>query len=337
MKHTITLLPDNLQFLATEGNTLLEEALAANLEFPFGCRNGACGSCKSKVIKGEFDLGDIQPGTLSEDEIANGYALACCAKPLSDMVINVMQATRLDLPIKKMPTRVEKIQNLADDVVQLFLKLPANDRFEYRAGQYINVELSSGLTRAYSLASVSGQEYIELHIRLTAGGLFSQHITEQMRERDILRIEGPLGTFHLRDSQKPAILLVGSTGFAPIKAIIEESLQRGDHRQFLLYWGAANLNGLYLNQLAEKWQKIYPHIKYIPVLSDVKAEDKWQGRSGLVHNAVLQDISDLSGYQVYACGGSKMIEAAHQDFCKQHLLEEEFFSDAFTPAASTQP
>ena len=174
-----------------------------------------------------------------------------------------------------------------------------------------------------------------MHIRVIAGGVFSEYVEKELQEKAILRLEAPFGSFFLReDSQKPIILVAGGTGFAPVKGIIEHMLHNNINREIVLYRGARELRDLYMHDLCEKWAALMPNITYIPVLSEPNAEDNWQGRTGLVHQAVLDDISDLSAYQAYACGAPPMVEIAHQTFVQQGLNAEEFFSDAFTFAVA---
>jgi CDP-4-dehydro-6-deoxyglucose reductase len=182
---------------------------------------------------------------------------------------------------------------------------------------------------------------LELHIRHVPGGFFSDALFTQYKGREILRFEGPLGAFYLREeSDKPIIFVAGGTGFAPIKAVIEHALfhEIQATRPIVLYWGARSKEDLYLPDLPGRWQTEHPgRFTYIPVLSEPKPDDAWPGRTGFVHHAVLDDFHDLSGYQVYACGGPAMIDAARREFTRMRALPaEEFFADSFTYAAESE-
>jgi CDP-4-dehydro-6-deoxyglucose reductase len=261
-------------------------------------------------------------------------ALFCCAKPQSDLTLECKQLTSgADIPVKTLPSRIEKLERLAPDVIEMHLRLPANERLQFLAGQYIDILLKDGKRRSYSLANAPHDDaFLQLHIRHVPGGLFTTQVFSTLKVRDILRFNGPHGGFYLReDSDKPMILLAGGTGFAPIKAIVEHAIAEKSRRPMHIYWGAKARVDLYLNSLPEKWGAENADIRYVPVLSEPAADDGWTGRSGFVHRAVLEDFPDLSGYQVYACGSPLMIDAARDDFvnlCK--LPEEEFFADAFT-------
>ena len=334
MPHRITIVPSRHSFEADTAQSILQAALDRGFNLPYGCRNGACGACKGRVVAGRVDRGQYQESALSAEEVAKGYALFCCTQPLSDVTIECREVgTVRDIPVKTLPCRVQQMERLAPDVMLLKLKLPANERLQFLAGQYIDILLREGRRRGFSLANAPhDDEFLQLHIRLIPGGQFTEHVFGAMKERDILRFEGPLGSFFLREeSKKPILFVAGGTGFAPVKSMVEHALHQKIGRPMALYWGARDRAGLYLNALAENWAARHPNIRYIPVLSEPQAGEDWQGRTGLVHEAVMADLPDLSAYQVYVCGAPAMIEAARRDFTAHcGLPEEEFFADAFT-------
>jgi CDP-4-dehydro-6-deoxyglucose reductase len=324
--------PSGHEFDVEEGESVLTAALRQNLVLPYGCRNGACGSCKGRIVEGRVDYGVYQRKALTEEEKAQGKALFCQAKPLTELVIEArtIGAAR-DIPIRTLPCRVQKMERLADDVMALHLRLPANERLQFLAGQYIEFLLKGGSRRSFSMGNAPhDDELIQLHVRHVAGGQFTDHVFGKMKERDILRLEGPLGTFFLReDSAKPIVLVASGTGFAPIKSIIEHALHKGVTRPMVLYWGGRRPKDLYMDALARQWP-----IEYVPVISEALPEDNWSGRAGFVHRAVMQDFPDLSGHQVYACGVPVMVDSARRDFTQQcKLPDEEFFADSFTTQA----
>ena len=334
MPHRITIKPSNHSFLAEDDESVLDAALREGFVIAYGCRNGACGTCKGKVLEGTVDYGVYQEATLPESDKAQGYALFCQAKPLGDLIIECREVSAVkDIQVRTLPCRVHGMEKLAPDVMRIRLKLPANERLQFLAGQYIDILMRGGMRRSLSMANPPHDDALmELHLR-NYGGPFSDHVFNKMKEKDILRFEGPLGTFFLREeSAKPIIFVASGTGFAPIKAIIEHALHKGVSRPMTLYWGGRRPADLYLNALAEGWQRDHG-IQYVPVISDAVPEDAWSGRSGFVHRAVMEDFPDMTGYQVYACGAPIVVESAHKDFtanCK--LPEDEFYSDAFTPA-----
>jgi len=336
MTYTVTVMPSGHSFPAPSEQSILQSALDAGLTLPYGCRDGACGSCKGKIIAGAVDYGVYQESALTEAERNAGFALFCCARPRSDVAIEALEIHAVrDIPVKKLPSRVERLERAAPDVMIVSLKLPASERLQFLAGQYIELLLKDGRRRAFSIANAPHDDtLLQLHIRLVPGGRFTEQVFSGMKERDILRFEGPLGTFFLREeSTKPVILVAGGTGFAPIKAVIEHALHSRIARPLTLYWGVRRRIDLYMNTLPESWAREHANFHYVPVLSEAQPEDAWTGRTGLVHHTVMEDHPDLSHHQVYACGAPVMIAAAKNDFTGRcGLPAEEFFADSFTYA-----
>ncbi|HEY5799593.1 MAG TPA: CDP-6-deoxy-delta-3,4-glucoseen reductase [Burkholderiaceae bacterium] len=337
MTFQVTVEPSGRQFECDDDETVLAAAIRAGVGLPYGCKNGACSSCKGKIVKGSVALRAHQLRALSEQEEAQGYSLFCCAVPQEDLVIEAREVLGVgEYPPKKMPSRVIALEKVAPDVVVMTLQLPANEKLHYRAGQYVEFMLRDGRRRSYSLANAPHLDApVTLHIRHMPGGLFTDQVFSTIKERDILRFEGPLGTFFLReDSDKPMILLASGTGFAPIKAIVEHTLHLGLTRPIRLYWGGRRPQDLYMDAWCREQAEQHAHIAYIPVVSDALLEDGWQGRTGFVHRAVMADVADMSGHQVYACGAPIVVESAKREFVAQcSLPADEFYADSFTSEA----
>ena len=338
MTFQITVQPSGHQFACEADETVLSAAIRAGVGLPYGCKNGACGSCKGKVVGGSVTHRAHQERALNADDEAAGMALFCCATTAADLVIEAREVGgSSDYPVRKMPSRVASIERVAPDVVVITLQLPANEALAYRAGQYIEFMLRDGKRRSYSMANAPSKldTPITLHIRHMPGGVFTDHVFGAMKERDILRFEGPLGTFFLReDSDKPIVMLASGTGFAPIKALVEHMQHLQSARPVSLYWGGRRPHDIYMRALCVQWEATLPNFRFIPVVSDAQPEDNWSGRSGFVHQAVIDDLPDLSGYQVYACGAPLMVDAAQRDFVARcQLPADEFYADAFTSEA----
>ena len=341
MSFQITVEPSGRTFSADSSETLLAAGIRQGIGLAYGCKDGACGSCKCKKISGTVVHREHQAKALSADEEAQGLILTCCSTAQSDLVLESRQVTEAgSFPIKKMPVRVVSLEKKSHDVMSIIMQLPATDVMQFHAGQYVEFLLRDGSRRSYSMGNAPhtldpAAPKVELHIRHMPGGKFTDVVFSTMKEKDILRIEGPYGSFYLReDSQAPMILLASGTGFAPIKALIEHMQHKGITRPATLYWGGRRPSDLYMNDWVEEHVKAMPNLSYVPVVSDALPEDAWLGRTGFVHQAVLQDHPDLSGFQVYACGAPIVVDSARADYLgKAGLPEEAFFADSFTTEA----
>ena len=336
----ITVEPSGRQFSASGQETILAAAIHAGVGLPYGCKDGACGSCKCKKLSGEVTHEAYSENALSEAELAAGLILTCRATATSDVVLESRQVTGANaFPIKKMPVRVNALEKLSHDVMRVQLQLPAHTAFQFHAGQHLEFILRDGSRRAYSMATpphvAANTPAIELHIRHMPGGKFTDHVFGAMKEKEILRAEGPFGSFFLReDSDKPMVFLASGTGFAPIKALIELLQFKRISRPTVLYWGGLPPGDLYLDDWVQARVAELPWLRYVPVISNALPEDGWTGRTGFVHQAVLDDFADLSGHQVYACGAPIVVESARDAYSAQRgLPPEEFFADAFTSEA----
>ena len=340
MSFTITLQPANRPFSVERDEAILPAAIRQGIGLPYGCRDGACGSCKSRLLEGRVIHGAHQVKALSVAEEEAGLILTCCATPQTDCVVEARSVPGAgEYPVLKLPSRVLGIERPAADVAVLRLQLPANQNLKYRAGQYVEFILRDGARRSYSMANaphlVGSPPAIELHVRHMPGGKFTDHVFAAMKEKDILRMEGPFGSYFLREeSNKPIVMLAGGTGFAPIKAMLQHLQQSASTRPTVLYWGARRRADLYQHEWCLALAAELPHLSYVPVLSESVPEDEWTGRTGFVHRAVMQDCPDLSAYQVYACGAPVMVESAERDLkALCGLPPDEFFADAFTSEA----
>lgn len=332
MNYRITLKPDNTQFTAEDNESVLSAALRQGINLPYGCRSGRCGTCKSLLLEGDIHYPAEEELSLTEDEKHHGATLLCQAQPRSDLVIEAsVVPAEGDIVVKKLPCRVIAKKLLCHDVMLLELKVPVMETFAFHAGQYIDILLPDGRRRSFSLANAPyGKETLELHIRHIEGGDFTGYVFDELQEKAILRVEGPRGQFYLReDSGLPIIFMAGGTGFAPVKSIIEYTIMHNMTRPMYLYWGARARRDLYMHEHAQVWAKDFSHIHYIPVLSDPQPGDDPAIRTGLIHEAIVEDFPDLSGYEVYASGPPAMVYAGQDVFGQRGLPTEHYYSDAF--------
>ena len=329
MRHRVQIKPSEHQFYVETNETVLDAALRQGINLRYGCRNGACGACKGKLLTGDIYY-DNDPIALTDDDQEQDLVLFCSALADSELVIEV-EEVELDsaIEIKTLPCRIHEMEHLADDVMQIFIKLPAAERLQFLPGQYIDILLEDGRHRSFSLANAPhDDEFLELHIRLVENGLFTPKVFNSMQNKDLLRIEGPHGSFFFHeDSNKDILLMAGGTGFAPLKGIIEHLISEQVTRPIYLYWGVRTEADLYMSELAEKWAAEQTNIQFVPVLSD--ADDSWSGRTGYVHEAVLADFDDLSAFDIYTCGPPAMIKSAEQSFLEKGMNKKQFFYDSF--------
>jgi CDP-4-dehydro-6-deoxyglucose reductase len=316
-------------FSVDSDETILDGAISHGVNFPYGCQKGFCGQCKATIIEGEVGYEAEIPNGITIQEINDGMALLCQCKAKTDIKLVVSELNSVaDIQLKKLPCRVDSINKLSDDVVQLFLKIPGSESLQYLAGQYIDLIHSDYGPRAFSIANAPvNSSTIELHVRIIDDGKFTNYILNELEEKSLLKVEGPKGNFYFReDSEKPAILVAGGTGFAPIKSIVEHMLETGNDREVFIYWGVRDEPDIYMN-VAEIWSLNNKNIHFVYVLSE--PNPKWSGRVGYVHKSVLEDFEDLSGYDVYACGPPIMIESVANTFVNNGMKKDNFYSDSF--------
>lgn len=329
----VTLAANGKTFVVNEGESVLAAALRQGVMLPYSCKNGTCGSCKGRLESGEVHYPFHPPLALEKCEIADGQALLCQAEPLEDLVIEAreIEAVR-DIQVRMLPARVVEKSFLADNVVRLVLRLPASQRLQFLAGQYVDLLPTGGKRRAFSIASCPSLENeIELHIRHVEGGDFTGYVFEELKERDILRFEGPQGNFFVRNDapERPLIMMGGGTGFAPLKSMIENLLESGDRREIHLFWGARTAAELYLDDLPALWSRKHAHIHYTRAVSDEMPAKDFDAFHGLVQDAVLAAHPDLSGFDVYMSGPPAMIEAAKAAFRAHGVQADRLFYDSF--------
>jgi CDP-4-dehydro-6-deoxyglucose reductase, E3 len=330
----VTIQPSGHSFEANENEPILDAAMRQGVELPYGCRNGVCASCEGQLIQGQVHY-FRKPDALSEDYEQQNKALFCMAMAVTDLVIRIQEYDDQALPIKKLRCRLEHKQKLSHDVMLIKIKLAGNERLQYHAGQYVEFILEDGRRRAFSIANAPhADNLLELHVRHVTGGHFTDYLFEQMPDKSMLRIEGPMGNFYLREhSQRPIILMGGGTGFGPLKAIIEHILHQGIHKSIHLFMGVRALRDLYMTSQTDSWVQQHKDIKFTPVLSEPAAGDNWPGETGYVHEAVLRAYASLSGFDIYMSGPPPMVTAAVTAFQLQGALREHMYSDAFTYSA----
>lgn len=339
MSFNITLQPSGHTFIVEEGESVLDAGLKHGLSLPYGCRNGACGACKGTLVSGDVDYGDRNTSCLNDSDKAAGTVLCCQAQPKGDVVVNVKEiSSTAEIKPKIMPARVVKLEKLSHDVMQLALKLPESQRMQFLAGQYIEILLKGNKRRAFSIANAPHQDdVVVLQIRHVPDGQFSGHVFNEMKEKALLRIEGPFGGFYLREeNDRPILMLGGGTGYAPLNGMLEHAHSLEMKNPIHLFCGIRAKRDIYMQEMAESLTQRMSNLEYTAVLSDPEDGDNWTGETGFVHETVLKQFPDLSGFDIYMSGPPPMVNAAKAAFIKQGANEDNMYSDAFEYSADAQ-
>ncbi len=327
MPKTVRLIPSEIEFSVFETQTVLEAALSNNVNLEYSCSNGQCGQCRAELIGGSIDQ-DIK--MMGVDLLPN-QILTCCATPQNDLILKAQYFPELSgIERKTTPSKVDGVALVNKDVMRITLRLPPTANFKFLPGQYIDLNWN-GNKRSYSIASSCVHENkVELHIKKVEGGLFSGFFFNDLKQNNLFRFYGPLGTFFLREGGGPLIFLCTGTGFAPVKSMVESLIESGSTRRIYIYWGGRFLSDLY-SDLPFIWSEQYDNIQFIPVLS---REEKLNTnfKSGYVQQAVLEQHGNLEGFEVYACGSEQMIHDARQIMLLNGLKAKFFYSDAFVPS-----
>ncbi|HLZ05455.1 MAG TPA: 2Fe-2S iron-sulfur cluster-binding protein [Bradyrhizobium sp.] len=333
MPFTVRVADSEITFPCEPREFVLDAAERSGYSMPSSCRKGACNTCEAGLLAGEVE----QRGR-GRRTARDGSALMCRSRPRTDLTIRPKRFERLDVVRRKtITTRIFRLARPAPDVTLLALRFPIGLRAPFKAGQYLQVIMEDGDRRNFSMANAArDNDGAELHIRHVPGGKFSISTLSKLSVGDPLAIEIPYGDFYLRDSARPVILLASGTGFASIKSIIETAILADKCRPMHLYWGARTREDMYLSELPARWAERLPWFSFTPVLSEPNSS--WTGRTGLVHDAVRADQSDLSETDVYACGNPLMVSAAQGDFTQSHgLPDAQFFADAFVESGPSAP
>ncbi|MUK26530.1 FAD-binding oxidoreductase [Aliivibrio fischeri] len=322
MQYNIEIQPASVKY--TSKDNLLDDALSQSIPLEHSCKTGSCGACNANVISGivENENGEL---------VTRGNILTCQSKAKSDVVLEANYYPEL-INIKKqtIPCKVASFEYVTEDIVSIKFRFPPTAKFDYLPGQYVDLSFK-GVKRSYSIANAKSEsKELELHIRKVPNGQMSALLFGELKENQLMRIEGPKGTFFVKDNIKPLILIATGTGIAPVKAIVEELIAKEDKRDVHIYWGMQYQQELYCNELIALANQ-NQNISFTAVLSR-ELEPLSDYQQGYVQNAVVRDFSSLNDVEVYACGSLSMIEDAKTLFLQYHLPVDAFFSDAFTPA-----
>jgi CDP-4-dehydro-6-deoxyglucose reductase len=324
--------PTHREFDAAPDQPLLDAALDAGLNLPHSCKGGNCGACRARLLRGEVDYTGGPPLGLSAVEAADGMILLCQARARTDLTIETFEIRSADAALaKRMPCRIERALPLSHDVMGLFLRLPAAEAFNFEAGQYIDIILSGGRRRSFSIASPPHDARpLELHVRRVPGGEFTDRLFHEDTRSALLTLEGPLGNFFYRPhtgSAPPMLLIGGGTGIAPLLSILRHIIENGIERDMAVFWGVRSERDLYAHATLQNLAKRARSMRYVPVLSE--APPAWEGCRALVHEAALEGIANLEDHEVYAAGPPAMIAAIQGEFARRAIPADRLYFDSF--------
>jgi CDP-4-dehydro-6-deoxyglucose reductase len=327
LQHRVTIAGSGETFVVGPEQSVLAAALEANLNLAHDCKSGTCATCRVRLVEGAVEYRE-EPMGLMPEEAEAGFALACQARPLTDLVIEA----EVQPPLAARPVRqqavVRGLRRFSPDVTHLTLEVPGADDFAYLPGQHVSILMADGRPRSFSMASAPRGNRFDLHIRRIAGGAFTDGRLATLGEGDILDVELPLGAFFLRKADfRPLLMVATGTGLAPIKSILESLMDDPDSPPSLLYWGSREADGLYLHDEIAGWGSRLQDFEYRPVLS--RANGTWAGRRGYVQDAVVADVEDLSEYAIYLCGSPTMVSAAKALFVERGASLNHIYADSF--------
>jgi CDP-4-dehydro-6-deoxyglucose reductase len=327
MNHRVVWLETGQSFDVAAGEAVLEAALRGQIALPHECQFGGCGTCRVRVVEGTVGYEDELPMGLTEEEAEAGYALACQARPTTDLVISVEQAVACSAPTRLNAT-VEEVCAIGPDVTRLRLRLPDDADLVYLPGQYMNVQLGGGRHRSFSMASKPDGNSVDFHVRRIPGGYFTDQYLASLCGGSPLEVELPLGNFRFHaEDYRPLVMVATGTGLAPIKSMLESLMGDDDCPPVSLYWGMRTEADLYLHDEIQRWAEHLYEFQYVPVLS--RASDSWIGRRGHVQDAVLADLPDLSEHAIYLCGSPTMIADAKVAFLGRGASVDHLYADSF--------
>ena len=319
-----------VSFAQLQQDTILNAAEKSGVVLAYSCRTGRCSTCKCKVISGDT-VPLVDEIGLSQEEKDSGWILTCARSATGNLEIEIDDLGDVILPKANIyPCRINSIDKVSKNVIRVVLRLPPLSRFKILPGQYIDIVGPNGVRRSYSVANNVTDNSVELHIGQVENGCLSGFWFGKAKPNDLLRLNGPLGTFFLRSIKaQDVVFLATGTGIAPIKAMIEsiKLLAPEDHPNSLtVFWGGRTFDDLYFDPSVD-----CKLLRYVPVLSRSAAD--WKGQKGYVQDVFLNEHPNLSNCVIYACGSDKMIRSSLEVLVKSGLSEKKFFSDAFLPSA----
>ncbi len=338
-KHTVRFEPVGIEIEVDEDQNILRAAAEQGVQLMHGCKEGQCAACKSFVLEGEdIELEKYSTFALPDYEKDEGSTLLCRAHPYEDLVIELLnydeEIIRSGLPLRKGVAEVVSNEPVTHDLRHLVLKLVEPEEIKYFPGQYLDITVPDTTeSRSFSMANVPDRDggVFEFVIKVYPNGLFSEFLANKVAVGDRLEVEGPFGTFTLRESRtSPLVFLGGGAGMAPVLGLLRSMADRGIERQAVFYYGARQRRDLCFEEELRALQARLPGFRFVPALSEPAEEDQWDGEVGMVTEVLARCEPDLSGRDAYVCGPPPMVDAAIPALTALGVREDNIFYDKFT-------
>lgn len=340
MRHLITLEPFGVEFECGEDETILSAALRHGVGLRYGCKHGACGSCKARIAAGEVDLAEASGFALMQYERDAGMALLCAAYPLEDIVVALEHYDEAELhaahPIVELNCRITARHKLSPDIWQLVLEIDGDTPLQFNAGQFVEVRVpGTDEWRAYSMANAPGDgRTIELIIKEIPNGRFSSVLAQSLAVGDGLSVRGPYGQFKVQDGSAPIVMVAGGSGMAPILSMLRLLDAERSQREMVFYYGVRSTNDLICSVEIATIAATLPGFRYVPVVAQTDESGSWGGEVGLVTDAIERLSGDLRSSDAYLCGPPAMIDAAIEVLKRKGMFAARIRFDKFVSTAS---
>ena len=331
--HSITILEAGRRVEGAGNVSVLDACLNGGVAVRYNCRSGECGECMARLVSGRVkELPGADPAIFTDSHRRDGMILSCLCYPESDLEISVEMAEDGAPAIREFDAIVARVDRPVPSIAEIVVRVDAP--VDYVAGQYFEWILPGiDPNRSYSAAGRPGGTEIGFHVRLYPDGQVSKRILRgEIASGDVLTLKGPYGAFRWSDGDdRPAIMVAGGTGMAPIKALLEEAFARDTRRRIIYVYGTRRSEDLYQTEIMAEWMARFPNFTFIPALSDEPADSCWQGARGLVTDVLAREVRDGLGAEAYLCGPPPMIDAAIPLLERMGVDRSDIHYDKFTP------
>lgn len=329
--------------MGESSQNLLKVALENGIEWPHNCRVGSCGTCRCKLVSGKIKPLNDFSYVLSGEELDDGYILACQSMLQSDIEVEVdIEGSGAELAkARELNGKINRITELTHDILEVGIELDG-ELNDYLPGQYADIVIPGVVkqARSYSFAKSPDREkpnQVSFFVRHVPEGKLTDWLHSEDRVGSEVQVSGPHGSFYLRDTDGPLVLIAGGSGLAPIRALLQQITKEGRGNDLTVIFGARTQRDLYcLEEIEELAKASKGKVQFLPVLSMESDESGWTGATGHCPTAITQEMLEPSASHAYLCGPPVMIDAAIEQLKTYGLDDSQIFFDKFLDA-STMP